>query len=69
MYMNFTSSGERFNYGISIIPGQPMESSAIPPEHLIRTTIVIKEDTPEVKVAETDWKSILPKEIPGLQPA
>lgn len=69
MYMNFTSSGERCNYGISIIPGHSMESSAIPSEHLIGATIVIKNNTPVAKTPDIDWKRILSKEMPVLQPA
>lgn len=62
MYLNYTSSGERCDYGISIIPGRPMESSAVLAEFQIEETVM-----PQFMAPELDWENIIPKDLPESQ--
>ena len=65
MYMNFTSSGDYRCYGVAVIPGQSMDSSAIPCEDPATPSNVGNDQIPEI-----DWKSILPVlDLAKLQPA
>lgn len=61
MYMNFTSSGDFCVYGVPMIPGQSMESSAIPCGAFNLTSRVAQIPDPNVgPYPNIDWDNIVP---------
>ncbi len=55
MFMNIASDGSFRQYTVAIIPGQSMDSSAVPSDNLTATIKVIGENMPNI-----DWENILP---------
>ena len=55
MFMNIASDGSFRQYAVAIMPGQPMESSAVPSGTMTTTVDIIGEKIPDI-----DWDRTLP---------
>ena len=61
MYMNFSSSGDFCVYGVPMIPGQSMESSAVPCGVLNLTSHTDQIPDPNVgPYPNINWEDIVP---------